>query len=90
MLTSAEKKLFPESVKVPRPNFVNAFAVMAPAIAAISPVFTRTMPIDPRAPYDDQNIFAKILRGEIPCNKVYEDDHALAFHNSNGVNTSQG
>ncbi|MDF1750735.1 MAG: histidine triad nucleotide-binding protein [Alphaproteobacteria bacterium] len=30
--------------------------------------------------YDDQNIFAKILRGEIPCNKVYEDDHALAFH----------
>ncbi|MGO1119570.1 histidine triad nucleotide-binding protein [Rhodovibrionaceae bacterium A322] len=30
--------------------------------------------------YDDQNIFAKILRGEIPCNKVYEDDFALAFH----------
>jgi len=30
--------------------------------------------------YDDQNIFAKILRGEIPCNKVFEDDHALAFH----------
>ena len=30
--------------------------------------------------YNDQNIFAKILRGEIPCNKVYEDDHALAFH----------
>lgn len=30
--------------------------------------------------YDDQNIFAKILRGEIPCNKVYEDDHVLAFH----------
>ena len=38
------------------------------------------MPIDPRAPYDDQNVFARILRGEIPCNKVYEDDHALAFH----------
>ena len=38
------------------------------------------MPIDPRAPYDDQNIFAKILRGEIPCNKVFEDDFALAFH----------
>lgn len=38
------------------------------------------MPIDPRAPYDDQNIFARILRGEIPCNKVYEDEHALAFH----------
>ena len=30
--------------------------------------------------YDNQNIFAKILRGEIPCNKVYEDDWALAFH----------
>ena len=30
--------------------------------------------------YDPENIFAKILRGEIPCDKVYEDDHALAFH----------
>lgn len=29
--------------------------------------------------YDDSNIFAKILRGEIPCNKVYEDDSTLAF-----------
>lgn len=29
--------------------------------------------------YDDQNIFAKILRGEIPCAKVYEDDKTLAF-----------
>jgi histidine triad (HIT) family protein len=29
--------------------------------------------------YDDQNIFAKILRGEIPCHKVYEDEVALAF-----------
>ena len=29
--------------------------------------------------YDPNNIFAKILRGEIPCFKVYEDDHALAF-----------
>jgi diadenosine tetraphosphate (Ap4A) HIT family hydrolase len=33
--------------------------------------------------YDDGNIFAKILRGEIPCNKVYEDEHALAFHDIN-------
>ena len=33
--------------------------------------------------YDDQNIFAKILRNEIPCKKVYEDDHALAFHDIN-------
>ena len=30
--------------------------------------------------YDEGNIFAKILRGEIPCKKVYEDDYALAFH----------
>ena len=30
--------------------------------------------------YDNDNIFAKILRGEIPCNKVFEDDHSLAFH----------
>ncbi len=30
--------------------------------------------------YDDNNIFARILRGEIPCNKIYEDDFALAFH----------
>src|SRR5215218_6844187 len=29
--------------------------------------------------YDPQNIFAKILRGELPCHKVYEDDRALAF-----------
>ena len=31
------------------------------------------------AQYDDNNIFAKILRGEIPCKKIYEDDHNLAF-----------
>lgn len=30
-------------------------------------------------PYDDNNIFAKVLRGEIPCKKVYEDDYTLAF-----------
>ena len=29
--------------------------------------------------YDPNNIFAKILRGEFPCHKVYEDDHVLAF-----------
>jgi histidine triad (HIT) family protein len=38
------------------------------------------MPIDATKPYDDSNIFARILRGEIPCKKVYEDDHVLAFH----------
>ena len=31
-------------------------------------------------PYDPSNIFAKILRGEIPCDKVYEDDWVLAFN----------
>jgi len=30
--------------------------------------------------YDPENVFAKILRGEIPCDKVYEDEHALAFN----------
>jgi diadenosine tetraphosphate (Ap4A) HIT family hydrolase len=34
-------------------------------------------------PYDDNNIFARILRGEIPARTVYEDDHALAFHDIN-------
>ena len=33
--------------------------------------------------YDDNNIFAKILRGEIPCNKIYEDDFCLSFHDIN-------
>ena len=33
--------------------------------------------------YDSNNIFAKILRGEIPCGKVYEDDHVLAFKDIN-------
>lgn len=41
------------------------------------------MPIDPRLPYDDQNVFAKILRGEIPNKTVYEDEWALAFHDIN-------
>ena len=41
------------------------------------------MPIDPTRPYDDSNVFAKILRGELPCKKVYEDEWALAFHDIN-------
>jgi histidine triad (HIT) family protein len=41
------------------------------------------MPIDPTEPYDDSNIFARILRGEIPSKTVYEDEHALAFHDIN-------
>ena len=38
------------------------------------------MPIDATQPYDRDNIFARILRGEIPCKTVFEDEWALAFH----------
>ena len=41
------------------------------------------MPIDPTRPYDENNIFARILRGELPCSKVYEDEHVLAFNDIN-------
>ncbi len=41
------------------------------------------MPIDATQPYDDQNIFAKILRGEIPSKRVFENEFALAFHDIN-------
>ena len=33
--------------------------------------------------YDDNNIFAKILRGEVPCKKIYEDEFVLSFHDIN-------
>ena len=38
------------------------------------------MPVDTHTPYDDANIFAKILRGEIPNRTIYADQWALAFH----------
>ena len=41
------------------------------------------MPVDPAEPYDDNNIFARILRNEIPSNKVYEDERVLAFNDIN-------
>jgi diadenosine tetraphosphate (Ap4A) HIT family hydrolase len=41
------------------------------------------MPVPGLAPYDPNNIFARILRGEIPCQKVFENQHALAFHDIN-------
>jgi diadenosine tetraphosphate (Ap4A) HIT family hydrolase len=41
------------------------------------------MPIDATQPYDDTNIFARILRDEIPSNRVYEDEHVLAFNDIN-------
>jgi histidine triad (HIT) family protein len=43
------------------------------------------MPIDATQPYDDGNIFARILRGEIPAKRVYEDEHVLAFHDINPI-----
>lgn len=41
------------------------------------------MPINATEAYDDQNIFARILRDEIPSKRVYEDEHVLAFHDIN-------
>jgi len=41
------------------------------------------MPIDATQPYDDNNIFAKILRGEIPSTGIYEDEFAYAFPDIN-------
>ncbi|MBC7985625.1 MAG: histidine triad nucleotide-binding protein [Sphingomonadaceae bacterium] len=41
------------------------------------------MPIDATQPYDPANIFAKILRGEVPCDKVHDDALALAFRDIN-------
>ncbi len=38
------------------------------------------MAVDGTGPYDDNNIFARILRGEIPARRMYEDAHALAFY----------
>jgi len=41
------------------------------------------VPIDATLPYDETNIFARILRGEIPNKTVYEDEHVLAFEDIN-------
>lgn len=38
------------------------------------------MPVSGLGAYDDQNVFARILRGEIPSKKVFEDEFAFAFH----------
>jgi len=40
-------------------------------------------PVDRSMAYDRNNIFARILRGEIPAKRIYEDSHALAFHDIN-------
>ena len=41
------------------------------------------MPIDAKQPYDDANIFAKIVRGEVPAKTVMESEHSIAFHDIN-------
>jgi diadenosine tetraphosphate (Ap4A) HIT family hydrolase len=41
------------------------------------------MPVSGLPPYDATNIFARIIRGEIPCKKIFENDAALAFHDIN-------
>ena len=41
------------------------------------------MPVSGLGAYDDQNVFARILRGEIPSKKVFEDEFAFAFHDIN-------
>ena len=41
------------------------------------------MPVSGLGPYDDNNIFARILRNEIPSRRVYEDEWAVAFHDIN-------
>jgi diadenosine tetraphosphate (Ap4A) HIT family hydrolase len=41
------------------------------------------MPVSGLPPYDDQNVFARILRGEIPAKRVFEDEWAVAFHDIN-------
>ena len=41
------------------------------------------MSVDATQPYDDGNVFARILRGELPSKTVYEDEHVLAFHDIN-------
>ncbi|MCC2601526.1 histidine triad nucleotide-binding protein [Sphingopyxis yananensis] len=41
------------------------------------------MPIDATQAYDDNNIFARILRGDLPSNPVYDDEYAFAFHDIN-------
>ena len=41
------------------------------------------MPVSGRGPYDDSNIFARILRDEIPSRRIYENEWAVAFHDIN-------
>src|SRR5258708_4996371 len=62
-----------------RPSSRGAKASPAMPISARSRAMWRRSDVA----YDRNNIFAKILRGEIPCQKVYEDSHVLAFNDIN-------
>ena len=48
--------------------------------AMLTPAYPERMSVSGLPPYDPQNIFARILRGEIPCKAVLDTEHALAFH----------
>src|SRR6185437_10040634 len=54
-----------------------------PLGSSLRPSRRPAMAVSGLPPYNDGNIFARILRGEIPSNKVYEDQWALAFHDIN-------
>jgi diadenosine tetraphosphate (Ap4A) HIT family hydrolase len=43
------------------------------------------MPVNAQAPYDDGNVFAQILNGELACDRIYEDEHVLAFRDINPI-----
>src|SRR3546814_11004724 len=62
------------------PNSTAATARQATPKKPAAPNRSFPMPIDATRPYDDSNIFARILRGELPSKTVYEDEYALAFH----------
>src|SRR3546814_8424658 len=65
------------------PNSTAATAPRATPKKPAAPNRSFPMPIDATRPYDDSNIFARILRGELPSKTVYEDEYALAFHDIN-------
>jgi histidine triad (HIT) family protein len=68
----------PYAIALPTRGRVKKRSVQYPLVCAPLPALQK-LNYTPTMTYDTQNIFAKILRGEIPCHKIYEDDHTLAF-----------
>ncbi len=64
-------------------RYACAFGASAPEGRGDAPPGKRIMSVTGLPPYDDTNIFARLLRGEIPARKVYEDEFAFAFHDIN-------